>query len=167
MATPPSGPSPPPGWYADPQGGGGQRFWDGSRWTEHATAPVMASGAGLTSDREARNWALAGHLSALAGIVVGGLIWLGPLIVYLVKKDAHPYIREHAREALNFNLSIFLYLLVGGIITFFLVLFLVGLLLIPIWFALAIAWLVLTIVGAVKASNGEQYRYPLTIRFLS
>ena len=167
MATPPAGSGPPPGWYADPHGGGGQRYWDGERWTEHSTAPAVAPGAALTSDREARNWALAAHLSALAGIVVGGLIWLGPLVVYLVKKDAHPYIREQAREALNFNLSVSLYMLVGGVVTLVLILFLIGILLIPILFALAIVWLVLTIVGAVKASNGEPFRYPLTIRFLT
>jgi uncharacterized protein len=100
------------------------------------------------------------HLSALAGIVVGGLIFLGPLIVYLVKKDEHPFIAEQSREALNFNLSVFIYVIVSAI----LIVLVIGLLLLP---AVAIAWLVLTIIASVRASNGESYRYPLTIRIVS
>jgi uncharacterized protein len=99
------------------------------------------------------------HLSALAGLVIG-LNWLGPLIVYLVKKDEHPFIADQSREALNFNLSVFIYIIASAI----LIILVVGLLLLP---AVAIAWLVLTIIAAVRANNGEPYRYPLTIRLVS
>jgi uncharacterized protein len=99
------------------------------------------------------------HLSALAGLVIG-LNWLGPLIVYLVKKDEHPFIADQSREALNFNLSVFIYIIASAI----LIILVVGLLLLP---AVAIAWLVLTIIAAVRANNGEAYRYPLTIRLVS
>jgi len=99
------------------------------------------------------------HLSALAGLVIG-LNWLGPLIVYLVKKDEHPFIADQSREALNFNISVTIYLLASAI----LILLVVGILLLP---AVAIAWLVLTIMAAVRANNGEPYRYPLTIRLVS
>jgi len=99
------------------------------------------------------------HLSALAGLIIG-LNWLGPLLVYLVKKDEHPFIADQSREALNFNLSVFIYIIVSAI----LIILVVGLLLLP---AVAIAWLILTIIAAVRANNGEPYRYPLTIRLVS
>jgi uncharacterized Tic20 family protein len=99
------------------------------------------------------------HLSALAGLIIG-LNWLGPLLVYLVKKDEHPFIADQSREALNFNLSVFIYIIVSAI----LIILVVGLLLLP---AVAIAWLILTIIAAIRANNGEPYRYPLTIRLVS
>jgi len=99
------------------------------------------------------------HLSTLAGLFVGGLIFLGPLIVYLVKKDEHPFIADQSREALNFNLSVFIYIIASAI----LIIVVVGILLLP---AVAIAWLILTIIAAVRANNGEPYRYPLTIRLV-
>jgi len=100
------------------------------------------------------------HLSALAGLFVGGLIFLGPLLVYLVKKDEHPFIADQSREALNFNISVFIYFIASAI----LIPLGVGLLALPVVF---IAWLVLTIMAAVRANNGEPYRYPLTIRLVS
>jgi uncharacterized protein len=99
------------------------------------------------------------HLSALAGLVIG-LNWLGPLLVYLVKKDEHPFIADQSREALNFNLSVFIYLIASAI----LIIVVIGILLLP---AVAIAWLVLTIIAAVRANTGESYRYPLTIRLVT
>ena len=75
--------------------------------------------------------------------------------------------RRHAAEALNFNLSVTLYGLVAGFITVILIIFVVGLLLIPVLIAAGIAWVVLVIIAALKANNGEDYRYPLTIRFVS
>lgn len=100
-------------------------------------------------------WNVLCHLSAFLGV---GLIL--PLIVYLVTKDDHQStIADHAREALNFHLSLFLY----SLVSLALCLVLVGFLLLPI---IAIAGLVLAIVAAVKASNNEFYRYPLTIRLV-
>jgi hypothetical protein len=156
--------APPPGWYADPQGTG-QRWWDGSSWTEHRQAPPLPQQQPQAGDGDARTWAMAAHLSALAAMLVG-FAFLGPLIVYLVKKEEDPFVREQAAEALNFNLSWLIYALVGAIafvITFFLF---VGLALIPVFILGAMAWLVLVIMAGVKASKGEAFRYPLTIRFV-
>ena len=115
---------------------------------------------------ESRNWAMLAHLSALIALVVG-FSFLGPLAVYLLKRDEDPFVRAHAAEALNFNLSVLIYAFVGGLILVLLILLIVGLILIPLAIAAAIAWIVLVVIAGVKASQGEPYRYPLTIRFVS
>lgn len=107
---------------------------------------------------EVRNWALAAHLSAFLGAWVA-LAFLGPLVVWLVKRDDHPFVETHAREALNFNLTVLLYFVVGVVLAFVLI----GFLLLA---ALGVMWLVFTTIAAVRASNGQPYRYPLTIRLV-
>ncbi len=108
---------------------------------------------------EVRNWAMAAHLSALLGAWVA-LAFVGPLVIWLVKREEHPFIALHAKEALNFNISVLIYAAVAFILAFVLI----G---IPLLVAIGVGWLVLTVVAAVKASGGQPYRYPLTIRFLS
>lgn len=123
-------------------------------------------GPGLSN--ETRNWALAAHLSAFLGAWVA-LAFVGPLVVWLLQREEHPYIAHHAREALNFNLSVLLYGVVLAILAIPIGLLTLGLGLLPLVLlagALAIAWLVLTIVATVAASNGEAYRYPLTVRMV-
>ena len=120
--------------------------------------PLASSSPGELSS-EVRNWAVGAHLSAILGAWLA-LAFLGPLVVYLFKRDEHPFIAMHAREALNFNISVLIYAIVGFILLFVLI----GFLILPV---IGIAWLALTIVAAVKASNGETFRYPLTIRFVS
>ena len=150
--------TPPPGWYANPHGAG-QRWWDGTAWTEHVQTPTP------TSTGDARTWAMAAHLSALVSLAIG-FTFVGPLIVYLVKRDDDPFVRQQAAEALNFNLSALIYAVVGSVVLFVGILLIVGVVLVPIAIAAAIAWLVLVILASVKASKGEPYRYPLTIRFV-
>jgi uncharacterized Tic20 family protein len=108
---------------------------------------------------EVRNWGMGAHLSAFLGAWVA-LAFVGPLVLWLVKREQHPFIEFHGREALNFNLSMTIYLIVAGLAS----IVLIGL---PFLVAIGVAWLILPIVAAVKASNGESYRYPLTIRFLN
>ena len=110
----------------------------------------------LTS--EAKSWAVLCHLSALSGLLTGGLGFLvGPLVIWLVKRNDHPFIDDQGKEALNFQISLFIYILLLSCT-------IIG---IPIALALIVADVVLTIVAAVKASNGMVYRYPLTIRLIS
>jgi uncharacterized Tic20 family protein len=85
---------------------------------------------------------------------------VAPLVVYLVKKDTSPFVRQHAAEALNFHLTLTLAVIVSAL----LVLLLIGILLL---FVVLIGGAVLAIVAAVAAGKGETYRYPLTIRFVS
>lgn len=112
----------------------------------------------LTQDD--RTWGMIAHLSALAAFVVpfvGGA--LGPLIVWLIKREQSAFAGEAAKEALNFNITV----AIGYVICVVLMIVWIG---IPLMFALGIAWLVLTIIAGVKASEGVQYRYPGTIRFV-
>jgi len=99
--------------------------------------------------------------------------FVGPLLVWLFKRDEHPFTDHHTKEALNFQFTVLLVLVLSivlaipavivGVITFGIGLILLGVLAV----VAVVAWIVLPIIGAVKASNGEGYRYPLTIRFVS
>jgi uncharacterized Tic20 family protein len=147
-----SAPSPPPGWYPDPERTGSQRWWDGSAWTGHV-------GDAQPAPRQTGNgWAVTAHLSAIPAMLIA-LAFIGPLVVYLLKKDEDPFVREHAAEALNFQLSWLIY-------GFILVLLILTLVLIPVAIAAGIAWLVLIVIAAARAGRGERYRYPMIIRFV-
>ena len=113
----------------------------------------------LDSNPESRMWAMLAHLSALSGFVIPFGNIIGPLVIWLVKRDEMSFVNDQAREALNFNISMTLYMVVAGI----LILALIG---IPLMIVLGIAWLVLVILAAVKANEGTAYRYPLTLRLV-
>lgn len=118
---------------------------------------------------DSRNWAMAAHLSALVTLV-GIPSLIGPLVVWLIKKDQDPYAAEHAREALNFQISVLIYVIAGGVLAVVGVIATLGLglfFIIPVAIAAAIGWLIIVIIAGIKAANGEHYRYPLTIRFVS
>ncbi len=105
-----------------------------------------------------RNWAVAAHLSSFVAAYVA-LGFLGPLVVLHAVGNRSAYVRRHAVEALNFNLSVLLYAAASAV----LILILIGL---PMLLALGLLYLVSVILAAMAASRGEEYRYPLTIRFV-
>lgn len=110
--------------------------------------------------------AMACHLCGLLGYLGNGFgSIVGPLIVWILKKDEIPFVNAHGKEAVNFNISIFLY---GAVLMAFAFLtFGFGLLLaVPLGIALVGFHLVFTIIAALKANEGEIYRYPFCIRFL-
>jgi len=112
-----------------------------------------------------KTWALIGHLSAFSAFITGVGCVIGPLVVWLVKRDTMPFAADQAREALNFNITA---ALVGcALVLFSIVTFGLGLLLaVPLGFVLAIGWFVLTIIAALKANEGVAYRYPFTLRLV-
>lgn len=115
-----------------------------------------------------RTWGGAAHWSALVAAFMA-LAFLGPLLVLLVRSDS-PWVRRQAVESLNFQLSMLIYGIVGGLLAVLVVLLTLGigiLAVVPLALAAVAFWLVFTIIGAVRASNGEDYRYPLTIRMVS
>ena len=132
-----------------------------------ATPPPSAG----APSAEERQWAMFAHLSALVGGILtsgwAGSIgcFIGPLVIWMVKKDTMPFVDDQAKEALNFNITVgivFLALFVLSVVTLG-----IGLIIaIPVWIIVGIAWLVFTIIAAIKANQGERYRYPLTLRLV-
>jgi len=116
-------------------------------------------GATVMPTQDERTWAMLAHLSAFAFFICPFGNVVGPLIIWLVKRDQLPFVADQGKEALNFNISVALAAIICGV----LVLVLVGILL---GVALFILWLSLTIVAAIKASEGLTYRYPLTLRLV-
>ena len=116
--------------------------------------------------REQRTWAMWCHLSALAAFVLPLGSVLGPLVVWLTKRDEFPLVNEEGKRVLNFQISMALYFVGLIIFTFVGALFIVGLIGIPIIIGLGIFWLVVVIMAAVRTSEGKRFDYPLAIPFL-
>jgi uncharacterized Tic20 family protein len=115
---------------------------------------------GTAPTENERTWGMLAHLSALSGVVLWllGCI-LGPLAVWIARRDQSAFVAEHAREALNFNITIVLAALVCMLLMLVFVGFILGT-------ALFVVWLVFTLIAAIKASEGEHYRYPFSLRLV-
>ncbi|CAN5779118.1 hypothetical protein BH20ACT6_BH20ACT6_17660 [soil metagenome] len=151
-----SAPPPPPQWQpGQPQPGSYQ--------------PGCAPQGRLGTTSEERNWAMAAHLgSFVAAYAALGL--LAPLLVMITKGNESGFVRRHAVESLNFQLSVLVYSVVGGIAAVVLTIGTLGLgliVLVPLIAVFLLAYAVLVVVGTVKASQGEDFRYPLTVRLVS
>jgi uncharacterized Tic20 family protein len=107
-----------------------------------------------------RTWGMLAHLAALAGLALplAGNV-LGPLLVWAAKKDESSWVGEQAREALNFNITVSIAGLICGLLALIFIGFLLGT-------ALFIAWLVMTLIAAIRASEGVAYHYPLSLRLI-
>ena len=111
-------------------------------------------------DKDTRMWGMLCHLSALVGYV--GIPFghiLGPLVIWLIKREGMPFVDDQGKESLNFQISMTIYGIVAGILCFVLI----G---IPLLILLLVADVVLIIIAAIKANGGEAYRYPFTIRLI-
>jgi len=110
--------------------------------------------------QEEKTWGMLAHLSSLSGLVIPFGTVLGPLIVWLVKKDTMSFVADQGKEALNFNITVLIAAIVSGILT----IVLIGFLLLAV---VGIGWLVLTIMASIAANKGEAYRYPFTLRLIN
>ena len=99
------------------------------------------------------------HLAAIAGIIVPFGNIIGPLIIWQVKKDEFPFVDDQGKEALNFNITVAIAFVAALVLT----LILIGVLLLPV---IGVAWLVFTVIAAIKANEGVSYRYPVTLRLI-
>jgi hypothetical protein len=140
MSYPPGPPAPPPPGGGEPQGYG------------YGGVPAVPTS-------EERNWALASHVGTFvaAWFAMG---FLAPLVIMLVKGKDSAFVRRHAVESLNFQISLLIYLVISAVLA----LVLIGFVLMA---AVGLFALVVIILATVKAANGEEYRYPLCIRMVS
>jgi len=114
-----------------------------------------------TANNQEKTWATFCHLSALVNLIV----WIpcaniiGPLVIWLLKKNELPLVDTEGKEALNFQISMTIYFIAAFVLSF------VGIglfLIVP----LALTNLILVIIATIKVNNGEKYQYPITIRLI-
>jgi len=134
-----------------------------------APEPAPAPPSGPPSAEE-KQWALFAHLSALIGAIFTGFFFgfgcfIGPLIIWLIKKDTMPFVDDQGKEAVNFNITLAIVAAVLMILTI-MTLGLGALIAIPVGIIVGIGWLILTIIAAIKASEGVAYRYPVSLRLI-
>ncbi|WP_257265125.1 DUF4870 domain-containing protein [Endozoicomonas sp. ONNA2] len=113
--------------------------------------------------RDDKNMAMLVHLLPLFGFMVPGLNIVIPLVIWLMKRDRSLYIEHHARESLNFQITITLL----ATLWFILKLLLVGFLLLPLVPVIIVVVLVFMVRAAMKAGSGEFYRYPVSLRLVN
>jgi uncharacterized Tic20 family protein len=141
MDTPPADQSPPPSPPTPP--------------ASPAPTPLIGS-----DNPDERQWAMFCHLSGLIGhLLIGFGHVVGPLVMWLIRKDKMPFVNQEGKEAVNFQISISIYALAGGGLAFFCVGFVV-------LAAVFIFDIVVVVKAAIETSNGRPYRYPLCIRFI-
>jgi uncharacterized Tic20 family protein len=122
----------------------------------------MNENAGNISEipRDIRQWAMICHLSALSGLLGNGIGFLvGPLLVWLIKREDHSFIDEQGKEAVNFQITMFIILFISAILC----LVLIGFLFLIV---IAIIMIIFPIVAAIRANDGKHYRYPVSFRFI-
>ncbi|NUR87962.1 MAG: DUF4870 domain-containing protein [Nonomuraea sp.] len=139
---------PPPGYGQPPPGYGPQPGYG------HPGQPYVPGRFGPRRGTDDTTMAMLSHL---LGLLVS---WVGPLIIYLMKKDESPYVRDQAAEALNFQITMFIGYIVAGVLT----IILIGLLLLPVVWLVS---LIFHIQAAIATNKGENYRYPFAIRLIT
>jgi len=153
MNETPDTPQSPPPHAGEPQGPA-----DGA-------PPVDSAGpSNKEANKDARLWAMFCHLAAFAGLLpvlpaFGNVV--GPLIVWLIKKNEFPFVDEQGKEAINFQITMLIYGIAAGLLIFTCV----GIVLLP---AVIVVDIVFTVIAAIKTNDGYHYRYPypLIIRFI-
>jgi len=137
--------------------------------TNNAVATSQAP-AGAPSAEE-KQWAMFAHLSALlGGILTSGWagnigFFVGPLVIWLMKKDTMPFVADQAKEALNFAITVSL-VFVALLILTVMTLGIGAVLSVPLMLIVGVTALVLVIIAAMKANEGVAYRYPFALRLV-
>lgn len=110
-------------------------------------------------NKDENMWAMFCHLSGLVGFVIPFGNVIAPLVIWTLKKDEYPHVDDQGKEALNFQISITVYILLSVLLIFVVI----G---IPLLIIIGIFWLIMTVIGAINANDGNKYRYPFTIKFI-
>jgi len=126
---------------------------------------TMTTNAKTQNNVQARNrdenlWAMLCHISVFAGFLMPFGNIIAPLIIWLIKKDEYPLVNDQGKEAINFQITLTIYLFASII----LIILVIG---IPLLIGLIFFGFIVTVIAAIKASEGEKYRYPMTIRFIN
>jgi uncharacterized Tic20 family protein len=124
-----------------------------------AAASKLPDVSSEAQEQRTRQWGLLLHLSVLAGFVVPIAGLVVPIVIWQLKKDSLPGIDTHGKNAVNWIISAIIYAVVGVILVFVII----G---IPLLIALGVVGVIFPIVAAIKANNGEVWKYPLAITFL-
>ena len=113
----------------------------------------------ITPSKDERTWAMLSHFSVLCMFIFPFGNILAPLIIWLIKKEEMSFVEDQAKEVLNFQISMTIYLLISGILCFILI----G---IPFVIGLVIFNVIITIIAGIKANDGKSYRYPINLRLI-
>jgi uncharacterized protein len=112
------------------------------------------------NSHDERTWAMFCHISAFAGFIIPFGNIIGPIVIWSIKKEQYPLVDHQGKESINFQISMLIYFLVSLV----LVLALIG---IPLLIALFFFNLIIVVVAGIQANNGQFFRYPLCIRFIT
>ncbi len=112
-----------------------------------------------TLSKDERMWGMLCHLTAFSGYLIPFGSVLGPLIVWMIKKDEMPFVDDQGKESLNFQLTMLIAVIVSVILMFVFIGFL-------LFGVLVIFQIIVIIMAGIKANDGVKYRYPYTIRFI-
>jgi uncharacterized Tic20 family protein len=126
-----------------------------------AGAPPPAPGGGVSKD--SKTFGMLCHLGGLAGYIFPFGNIIAPLIFWLIKKNEDKFVDDQGKESLNFQITISIAAVIGAVLTIMVVTACVG---VPLLIAVGICNLIFCIMGAVKANNGELYRYPVNLRLI-
>jgi uncharacterized Tic20 family protein len=110
-------------------------------------------------DKEERTWGMLCHLVVFVGYIIPLASIIGPLVVWMIKRDEMPFVEDQGKESLNFQITMMLATIVSGLLMFVLI----GFVLI---FVVVIFQFIVVIIASIKANEGVYYRYPLSIRFI-
>jgi uncharacterized protein len=125
---------------------------------ENTTTPAAPAPSAEIS-KDAKTFGMLCHLAALAGFIIPMGSIVGPLIIWLIKKNEMPFVDDQGKESLNFQITVFIAILVCIPLSFIII----G---IPLMFVIAIGALVFAIIAAMKANEGIAYRYPWALRLI-
>ena len=127
--------------------------------TPHGPLNYEPTAEQIENNPEAKTFGMLCHLLALARFIIPMGNIIGPLVIWLIKKDQYAFVNDQGKESLNFQITVTIAMAIAGVLVFVLI----GFVLMPL---IAIAALVMVVLASIAASNGKSYRYPFSIRLV-
>lgn len=120
----------------------------------------------MATEQDIKTWNMLSHLSALAGFVVPFGNIVGPLLVWQLKKNEIPSVDQHAKAALNFQITAMIILVAAAVVAFILSFVVIGVFLFPLIGLAALAAIGLSVYAGIQANNGVDYTYPVNFNLI-